>query len=57
MKLYVCNACVNFALVTVLDLCTVCLSVDLHTNLQLHICNCYENSMEVEICNTSQFTK
>ena len=31
------NACVNFALVTVLDLCTVYLSVDLHTNLQLRI--------------------
>ena len=37
MKLHVCNAFVNFVLVTVLDLhipLSVCL---MHTNLQLHI--------------------
>ena len=37
MKLHACIACVNYVFVTVLDLCTVCLSVDLHTNLQPHI--------------------
>ena len=49
------NTCVKFMLVTVLDLCTVCLSVHLHTNLEPNIMILKKiGSYNI---NMSQFTK
>ena len=58
MKLHVYNACVNFRLVSVLDLCTVCLAVRPSAYKSVTSLIYLKNSFEVVIiCNPSHFAK